>query len=268
MSGAKGFRGVMRSGVAWIGLLLMAASFVWLTIVPAPQRENARDSRKPATAEPFSLVVLDPGHGGQDSGAMVGDVLEKDLTLDVTRRVDRLLQAHGVATLLTRIGDSYISVGDRATVANRARDCILVSIHFNEGSKPISTGVETYYAAHQAGADAPTLAWVPFLQRVSAPTPNLESQALAGLIQDELVVRTKAVNRGTKAQQFFVIANVRHPAVLVEGGFLSNKEDLAKLASDDYRNQIATAIADGIMRYRDVLKQRAATEAGEKVAAE
>ena len=267
MSGAQGFRRTMRHGIAWLGLLLMASSFAWLVLVPRPERTITREKR-PVTAEPFSLVVLDPGHGGHDSGAMCGEIMEKDLTFDIARRLDRLLQGHGLATLMTRVGDSYISVAERAALANRSRDCVLVSIHFNEGSKPVSSGIETYYAAHQRGAEPPLLAWLPFLQRVSAPSPNADSQSLAGFIQEELVVRTKAVNRGTKSQQFFVIANVRHPAVLVEGGFLSNKEDLARLVSDDYREQIATAISDGIMHYREVLKQRQLETNGGTLAAE
>ena len=86
-----------------------------------------------------------------------------------------------------------------------------------------------------------------------------ESQSLAGFIQEALVARTQAANRGTKAGPFFVITNVRHPAVLVEGGFLSSKEEIAKLANGDYREQMAAAISEGILRYRDVLKQRQTT---------
>src|SRR5438477_10779285 len=71
-----------------------------------------------------------------------------------------------------------------------------------------------------------------------------------------MVARTKAPDRGTKAEQLFVIANVGVPAVLVEAGFLSNKEDIAKLESNDYREQMAAAISEGILRYRDVLKER------------
>ena len=92
-----------------------------------------------------------------------------------------------------------------------------------------------------------------------AAAPNLESQSLAGFIQEALVARTKAANRGTKPEHFFVITNVRHPAVLVEGGFLTNKEDIARLSSIEYREQIATAISEGIIRYRDLLKQRPPT---------
>jgi N-acetylmuramoyl-L-alanine amidase len=97
--------------------------------------------------------------------------------------------------------------------------------------------------------------WLPFLQRTSSEPPNVESQSLATFIQEALVAHTQAVNRGTRPQQFFVIANVRHPAVLVEGGFLTNKDDVAKLANDDYREQMAIAISEGIVRYRETLQQ-------------
>jgi N-acetylmuramoyl-L-alanine amidase len=251
-------RGRMQNAIAWFGFILMVASLVWWEWIPRPPRVSQVPSARPQ--EPFSLVVLDPGHGGQDSGAMSGNILEKDLTLDVAWRVERLLQAQGLATLMTREGDAYVSLADRAAFANRARDCVFVSIHFDEGNKPASTGVETYYAAHQTVTGTPIVSWLPFLQRVSSSElPNPESQALAGLIQDSLVVRTQSANRGTKAEQFFVIANVRYPAVLVEGGFLTNKEDIDKIESEDYREQMATAIGEGVLNYRERLKQRQPT---------
>jgi N-acetylmuramoyl-L-alanine amidase len=244
----------MRNFMAWFGLLLMVASLVWWEWIPRPTR--VVQPRKAAPEEPFSLVVLDPGHGGQDSGAMCGNILEKDLTLDVARRVDRLLQSQGLATVMTRVGDGYVSLADRAALTNRARECVLVSIHFNEGNKPVSSGVETYYAAQKTVNNMAMASWLPFLQRVSTETAKPESQDLAGLIQEALVARTHAVNRGTKAEQFFVLANVRYPAVLVEGGFLTNKEDIAKIGSDEYREQLAAAISEGILSYRERLQQR------------
>jgi N-acetylmuramoyl-L-alanine amidase len=81
----------------------------------------------------------------------------------------------------------------------------------------------------------------------------LESQSLATFIQESLVAHTQATNRGTRPQQFFVIANVHHPAVLVEGGFLTNKEDAIKLTNAEYREQMAAGIAEGILQYRDTL---------------
>ena len=187
---------------------------------------------------------------------MCSGVLEKDLTLDVAHRVDRLLEAEGIATVMTRLGDNYVSLAERAAFANRVSDCIFISIHFNEDNRPVSTGVETYYAAHQITPGSFMTSWLPFLWRALSESPNLESQSLAGFIQEALVARTQATDRGTKAKQFFVIANVTSPAVLVEGGFLTNKEDNSRLTSEDYREQLAAAISNGILRYRDALKQR------------
>jgi N-acetylmuramoyl-L-alanine amidase len=240
-----------------MGLILMTASFAWLQWTSEPS--VPRPARAPAKQEPFTAVVLDPGHGGQDTGAMCGGMLEKDLTLDVAQRVDRILQGQGLVTVMTRVGDAHVSLAERAAFTNRLPDCVLVSIHFNEGNKPVSSGIETYYAEYQTPSGKPVLSWLPFLQQVALETPNLESQSLAGFVQEALVARTQATNRGTKAEQFFVLANVRHPAVLVEGGFLTNKEDIEKIASEPYREQIAAAISEGIIRYRDLLKERQPT---------
>ena len=256
--------------LALCGLLLMVASFVWLQLRQAERsvgKIESRTAKTSAESKPFAVVVLDPGHGGQDSGAMCGGVLEKDLTLDVARRVDRLLNSEGIATLMTRVGDTYVSLADRAAFANRVRKCIFVSIHFNEDNKPVASGVETYYAAHQITAGSLLASWLPFLWRPFSDSPNPESQDLAALVQEALVARTRSIDRGTQARQFFVIANVTSPAILIEGGFLTNKEDISKLASEDYRDQIAAAIADGILRYRDAASQRQSTLAstgGEK----
>ena len=256
--------------LALCGLVLMVASFVWLQLRQAERsvgKIEPRAAKRSAASKPFAVVVLDPGHGGQDSGAMCGGVLEKDLTLDVARRIDRLLNSEGIATLMTRVGDTYVSLADRAAFANRVRKCIFVSIHFNEDNKPVASGVETYYAAHQITAGSLLASWMPFLWRPLSDSPNPESQNLAALVQEALVARTRSIDRGTEARQFFVIANVTSPAILIEGGFLTNKEDISKLASEDYRDQIAAAVADGILRYRDAASQRNSTLAatgGEK----
>src|SRR5215471_14397444 len=248
----------IRNVLAVAGLLLMIASLVWILLHQEKRPAVYKESKatQPQTLKPFAVVVLDPGHGGQDSGAMCGGVMEKDLTLDVARRVDRLLDSQGVATLMTRLGDSYVSLADRAAFGNRVNDSIFISIHFNEDNKPIASGVETYYAAHQIGSASVLASWLPFLARPSSDSPKPESQSLANFIQEALVARTRSVDRGTQTKQFFVIANVTSPAVLIEGGFLTNKEDVSKLASEDYRDQLAAAVADGILRYRDAVSQR------------
>ena len=244
-----------RPRLALIGLMMMAVSFAWLQF-SSPVSRPQIDVQTPAPEGPFALVVLDAGHGGQDSGTMKAGVLEKELTLDVAHRVERLLQLQGMATLLTRTGDEYVSLADRATIANAQANCVFVSIHFDDASRSAATGVETYYAPHQLSNSTRVLSWLPFLQRTSLESANVESQSLAAFIQEALVTHTQAANRGTSSQQFFVIANVRHPAVLVEGGFLTNAHEMNKLATSDYREQIAAAISDGVMRYREGLQQQ------------
>lgn len=235
----------LRQILAWLGLIVMVVSFGWVEMIPPTARFEVTGKRTLG----FPVVVLDAGHGGQDSGAMCGNVAEKDLTLDVAQRLDRQLQSKGIGTVLTRVGDSYLSLAQRASLTNRIDHCLFVSIHFNEGPKGEPHGIETYYAQHQVTAPTPFVPWLPFLQRASLPAPNVQSQSLAGFIQDSLVNATQAVNRGTKAEQFYVIANVRHPAVLVEGGFLSNAEEIGKLNDANYRERLASAICDGIVRY-------------------
>jgi N-acetylmuramoyl-L-alanine amidase len=250
-----GYSGSTRPLLAWIGLLLMAASFVWLQLLPSRPKLPV-DIPAPATSGPFALVVLDPGHGGQDSGTMKAGILEKELALDVALRAKRFLQLQGVSALLTRADDTYVSLADRAAIANARHSCVFVSIHFDDAARPAATGVETYYAAHQVSNSSRLASWLPFLAQAAPESENVESQSLAAFIQEALVTRTQAVNRGTTPQQFFVISHVRHPAVLVEGGFLTNADEINKLATSDYREQIAAAISDGIIHYREVLQQQ------------
>src|SRR5437016_8759393 len=190
-----------RNVLAVAGLLSMIASLVWISFhqEKRPAVNAQPKATPPGTPKPFAVVVLDPGHGGQDSGAMCGGVMEKDLTLDVARRVDRLLDSEGIATLMTRLGDSYVSLADRAAFGNRVNDGIFISIHFNEDNKPVASGVETYYAPHQIASASALASWLPFLARPPSDSPKPESQSLAGFIQEALVARTRSVDRDRKS---------------------------------------------------------------------
>src|SRR5438067_3060958 len=120
-----------RSLLAWLGLLLMAVSFIWLQLT-APPRSLTRLELPPPPPAPFAVVVIDPGHGGQDSGTVKTGLVEKELTLDVARRLERLLQERGLVTVLTRGEDRYVSLPDRAVIANSQAESVFVSIHFDE----------------------------------------------------------------------------------------------------------------------------------------
>ncbi|HEY3662592.1 MAG TPA: N-acetylmuramoyl-L-alanine amidase [Chthoniobacterales bacterium] len=249
----------MRRALAWVGLVCLAICFVWFVSLPVPMHSVTR-SRKPlARGESLPVVVLDAGHGGQDSGAICGSVMEKDLTLDVAQRAELLLRAAGYATVLTRDSDRYLSLAERAEVGNEEANSLFVSIHFNDGERAAASGVETYYALREPGGGSRFLSWLPFLQHVDNGALTNRSEDLAGCIQAALVERTGALNRGTKSERFYVIAHVNHPAALVEGGFITNKSDVSKLATTEYRQQIALAISDGVERYRKTTRAGTAT---------
>ncbi|MFN2476606.1 MAG: N-acetylmuramoyl-L-alanine amidase [Chthoniobacterales bacterium] len=251
---ARGY-GKLQRTLAWGGALLMAACFIWLQLLPK-KPWNPEEALEPHGHDGVAMVVIDAGHGGQDSGTMRDGVLEKDLTLDVSRRLDQLLRANGFRTMLTRGADEYVSLANRASAANAQRNCVFVSIHFDEGSRATASGVNTYYAARQVPKSPFLPSWIPFLQPVAAESANVESQSLAGFVQQALIARTQAVDRGTRSEQFYVIANVQHPAVLVEGGFLTNNDDMAKLRNEDYRQQLALAISEGLIHYRQLARER------------
>lgn len=240
----------LRRALSWLGLVIMAVSFVYWLILPGLKWPTGSVAKAKTDDHPITRVIIDPGHGGEDSGAIRNGVMEKDLTLDVARRIEQLMQAKGLLTTLTRTGDQSVSLAERASMANDERDSIFVSIHFDEGGRAAATGVQTFYAARQVPNTGVVASWLPFLQQVSNAPTNIESQSLATFVQEALVAGTQAFDRGTRTEQFYVVANVKHPAVLVEGGFLSNDSDITKLTTPEYRQQLAVAITNGVMRYR------------------
>ncbi len=245
-----------RSGMralSWLGLALMAASFILLLRQPGFVLRQETTAASAPRHDIFSTVVIDAGHGGQDPGATSATLVEKDVTLDLAHRLEHLLHEKNIRTELTRAGDVYVSLADRAAITNRAQGAIFVSIHCNEGSRSGASGVETYFAGRQPSVRPSLASWLPFLAKVAREEPNEKSQSLAGFIQEKCVSRLQATNRGTKSEQFYVLENVRSPAALVETGFLTNKEDAVHLNDPAYRERLAAAIADGILSYRGAL---------------
>src|SRR3954466_9237483 len=135
-----------RSLLAWFGFFLMVASFTWFQVTRVPRLTKRLELTRPNQAWPFAVVVIDAGHGGQDSGTVKAGMVEKDLTLDVARRVERLLQQRGLITVLTRADDTYVSLQDRANIGNNQPESVFVSIHFDDAGRSAAksaNGIET-----------------------------------------------------------------------------------------------------------------------------
>lgn len=175
-------------------------------------------------AADFRTVIIDAGHGGQDIGGQWGRVYEKHLALDTSVRLERILKKMGYRTVMTRRGDYFLTLPQRSQIANRYRDAIFVSVHFNYTWKQDVSGLETFYF-------------------------NSEGQKLANHVQNRMIRYTRSVDRNEKFARFYVIRNTKMPSILVEGGFVSNEAERNRMKSGRFREALARAIADGIQRY-------------------
>ncbi len=178
-----------------------------------------------AGAANFRTVVIDPGHGGHDNGGQWGKVYEKHLALDTATRLEATLKRMGYQTVMTRRSDYFISLPQRVSAGNRYKNAIFVSIHYNYTWKEHVSGLETFYY-------------------------NREGQRLAQYVQSSLVRQTRTVDRSAKFARFYVLRNSTLPAILVEGGFVSNESERNRMKSAYFRESIARGIAEGIQRYR------------------
>lgn len=190
---------------------------VWLSMILAMLRCSVA----------FSTIILDPGHGGVDYGTRHGRITEKNLALDVALRVERILVAKGLRTVMTRRDDRTVSLGARANLSKRyaAHQAIFVSIHFNSADREKARGVETFYYG-KGGL------------------------ALANRVHHFLAARAGTKNRGVKRKGYYVLHRTRCPAILIECGFISNGWERRRILNSDYRQRLAQSIAEGIVHYR------------------
>lgn len=250
-----------RRGISWLGLLIIlgfGTLLLWDVKIEGFQMPNVA---LPALQPGELVVLLDPGHGGHDSGARGSGLTEKDLNLDVSQKVQEELKQHGIRAELTRRDDRFLALGERTALANRISRCVFVSIHFNDAKEKTASGVETYFATDKYRyADSNWVhGFIDFIFR-HEPPPD-DSQLLASAIQESLVEATGAPDRGVKEKHLYVIRRTPHPAALVEGGFVSNADEAKKISDPKYRERIARAVADGIRSYlgeRDRLQASAA----------
>jgi N-acetylmuramoyl-L-alanine amidase len=198
-------------------------------------------------------VVLDPGHGGYDNGAMSDWGAEKNYALDVAFRTKPLLEAEGLTVYMTRSSDEFIPLEDRVRFANMHPTALFVAIHFNSGDAA-ANGIETYTLAPRG---VPSMAAQgPLLSDLVANPGNVcdaENMALACAMHASLIYHSRLYDRGIKRARFVVIRDITIPGVLIEGGFLSNPGDARLIATEQYREEEAQCIAIAIRNYRNAV---------------
>ena len=205
--------------------------------VKAPKAATTVATTKPATTTAVTTpavttkvpkgtrkVVIDAGHGGSDYGAIRNGINEKDITLDVAKRVEALLKKEGYAVKMTRTSDVYVSLQGRCDISNAYDPDIFVSIHVNSSVRPEITGIETHYY-HQ------------------------ESMSLAQTLHSSLASNINSKNRGLFKSKFYVINHTTAPSILMEIGFISNDGERAQLVSEKRKQDTAKAIAEGVKNY-------------------
>jgi N-acetylmuramoyl-L-alanine amidase len=245
-------------------------------------------ARVPSRVFPLAVrrIVIDPGHGGGDEGTHTSTgLVEKDLTLDISKRLAARLRAAGIQPLLTRERDERVSLADRAAFANRSAADLFVSIHvnwFRDGRA--DRGIETFYlgpsddpfvtrlASDENRESGYSLADVRrLLDSIYADLRQEESRQLAADVQKRLLASVREVepavrDRGVKSAPFLVLVATDMPAILAEVACLSNDEEARLLGRPDYRDRIAGALFDGIAAYsRDVQRSGPATTREESV---
>lgn len=236
------------------------------------------------TATPLRVMMLDAGHGGHDPGAIGPTGLtEKELVLDVTKRVRRLVEERlGIKVLLSRDSDTFVTLRDRTTLANRERADVFVSIHANAHRHAASEGVEIYFLSSEAtdnaarqvaalensvtnfekpapGARGRTDVLKSILWDLAQSEFQAESSNLAETVLDSMTRSLRIPNRGVKQAGFYVLGGAAMPAVLVEIGFVTNPREERKLRDSRYRDDIALAIYEGLAEYKRRWDQRART---------
>ncbi|MBI4612554.1 MAG: N-acetylmuramoyl-L-alanine amidase [Planctomycetes bacterium] len=202
---------------------------------PAPRTEVAvrTEPRRPSPAG--RLLVLDAGHGGKDPGCSAQGAIEKEIVLDICRRAEKHLAGRGIRVVLTRDEDFFVELDDRADAAQRSGADLFMSVHANANPSSGIRGFETYYKSNlDDGAKLVT-----------------ESTRLARAIQEALDRALDLPGRGIKEnrRELRVLKKNTVPAVLVEVGFVTNREDRALLLTPDFRESVARALAEGVESY-------------------
>jgi N-acetylmuramoyl-L-alanine amidase len=197
-------------------------------------------------------VVLDAGHGGYDKGQVSRYGAEKDFALDVARKLRPILQAKGLRVIMTREGDYFVPLEVRAKIANAARNAIFVSIHFNAtNDDPNATGFEIFsFTPRGAPSTSDGTVTASSVNMQPGSSVDAQSLALSACVYHSVLGQLREYDRGIKRARFAVLRLTKVPAVLIEGGFLTDGGESKLISNKDWRAKLAGAIGIGIENYQ------------------
>ncbi len=206
----------------------------------------------------FKTVILDPGHGGSDRGAISSYGYEKDFALDVARNVKPLLEAKGLNVKMTRDSDVFVPLELRARIANVTKDAIFVSIHFNATDfNPSANGFEIFSLTPRGAPSTADDALALRFMNMEAGSPvDAPSLALSMSVYHSVLGHFSECDRGIKRARFAVLRLTKIPAVLVEGGFLTERGESRLIAQSTWRAKLAQSIATGIINYKGLVDNK------------
>ena len=208
-------------------------------------------------------IVIDPGHGGEDTGATVGrNVVEKHLVLDVAKKLLAAPPSRDVKLKLTRTGDAALTLEQRADLAKKWNAALFVSVHMNSAPNKAAQGIETYVLP--AAGFPSTSGQSNKTEMAPGNKHDAASSLLAYCLHKQLLTHTKCADRGIRRARFDVLRDAPCPAILIECGFLSNAEERKRLLTKEYRKTIAKAIAAGLKEFLEKTKPAEEEKPGKK----
>jgi N-acetylmuramoyl-L-alanine amidase len=202
---------------------------------------------------PFQTVIIDPGHGGKDSGAVNRYGVEKNYNLVVARMLKKDLEARRFKVIMTRDSDRFLSLAERVKFANRFANAIFISIHFNSGGSgggSRAEGIETFTLSPAGVAHYGRGVRPDDFQLRKGNAQDSANIALATAVHGTCLLKSGRPDRGIRRARFSVLTGIKHPAILLEGGFMSHSHEARLIADERYQKTISRSIADAIVKYR------------------
>lgn len=223
---SKGIVRPIKEGTVFLSKEINNKIHILEIYISSSKNDYNKGSKNTIVNRDYYKVFIDPGHGGNDNGASGNGYLEDELNLQISKKIENKLKQKGIDVEMSRTSDYFLTLGERAIKANEYGADVFISIHQNSANSSSASGIETYYHKNK-----------------------LKHKPYSDIIQKQVILETKAKDRGVKSADFAVVRETDMPAALFESGFISNKEESKKLANTSYQDKIAIGISNAIESY-------------------